>query len=213
MGTGGPDSATLQARMDPETPLQGELVVLLSGFSGKEVRVLDVGSGPLTSLGKTWNGRNVIITAVDPLAEQYNEILDRHGLVPPVRAVAGEAEALSKMFPPNHFDLSYSCNAIDHCYDPLLAVREMLCVTKPGGYVYLKHRRNEAEARGYHGLHQWNFFSRDGELFVGNREVVVNITEELRGTAKVACDREVEVLHDGRAYEHVIAEISKRDRD
>jgi len=41
----------------------------------QEVHILDVGAGPLIYLGKTYDSRRISITAVDPLAIEYDKIL------------------------------------------------------------------------------------------------------------------------------------------
>src|SRR5438046_3597674 len=36
-------------------------------------------------------------------------------------------------------------------------IRNMVRVVRPGGYIILRHRRNEGMAEAYRGLHQWDF--------------------------------------------------------
>jgi hypothetical protein len=69
-------------RFDPDQPLQDWITEKLSASQGATVSILDVGAGPATLLGKRWKGRTVQITAVDPLADDYNHLLDALGLTP-----------------------------------------------------------------------------------------------------------------------------------
>ena len=62
--------------MNPGTELRERIRALIAAPEGVTVRVLDVGAGPLTALGKVWPGRTLELTAVDPLADEYNAILD-----------------------------------------------------------------------------------------------------------------------------------------
>ena len=57
--------------LDPELPLQERIVEHLNVPQGEVVSILDIGAGPLTRLGKKWQGRTVEITAIDPLADYY----------------------------------------------------------------------------------------------------------------------------------------------
>ena len=174
-------------RLDPHLPLQDYITELIDVPDGKQVNILDVGAGPLTRLGKHWPGRQVNITAVDPLAEEYDRILKKYNIEPPIRTVKASAEALHKLFPPNYFDLVYARNCIDHCFNAKLAIREMLRVAKPNCYVFMEHRPNEGETQGYHGLHQWNFFMKDGDFYIGNIHKTTNISKELAGLAQIEC--------------------------
>lgn len=176
-------------RLDPDTPLQPEICQLLDPAL-ERVRLLDVGSGPLTCLGKRWGERRIEITAIDPLAERYLQILDKYNLRPPVAPVTGEAERLREYFPVDSFDLVHARNCLDHSWDPEAAIIEMLAVVKPGSYVLLQHRINEGENVGYEGLHQWNFFAQGGEFHIGSRRRRRNISRRLRGLARVECEEQ-----------------------
>lgn len=81
--------------------------------------------------------------------------------------------------------MTHARNTLDHGYDPLLAIREMARVTKPGGVVLLQHYPNEAARECYHGLHRWNLSVRDGRLLVsrpaGLRTEVHDVETECTG--------------------------------
>src|SRR5262249_23151674 len=148
--------------LDAELELQPELKELIPAPPGTIVRILDVGSGPFTHVGKRWPDRKVEIVPVDPLAEHYNQILDRLSIRPLVPAIFAEAEKLVERFAPDSFDLAYARNSLDHSYNPLAAIRSMLAVVKPQRYVYLWHVANEGVRERYTGLHQWNLDMRHG---------------------------------------------------
>lgn len=174
-----------QFRCDPHTTLQHEIVNLIEAPQGASVQILDVGAGPLTYLGKCWPGRTVQICAIDPLAEKYDQLLQKYAIQPVVRTQTGWAERLLEQFPPNHFDLVHARNCIDHSHDPCLAIEQMVAVVKPGGVVYMHHIINEGKLQHYHGLHQWNLYDQMGELYVSNRQQIQNMTARLHGIARV----------------------------
>jgi len=143
-------------------------------------RILDVGAGPLTVVGTRWQGNRMDVTAVDPLADAYNELLDRYKIAPPVRTQSVAAEELTHYFPPNSFDLSFARNCLDHSYDPFLAIEQMLCVTKQGGKVVLLHEVNEGANELYRGLHQWNFSQRQEEFLISApAKDAINVSQKI----------------------------------
>ena len=147
--------------------------------------MLDVGAGPLTFLGRTHERWTLDITAVDALGTQYSQLLDEAGITPPVRTRACESEKLTRLLPRNSFDLVAARNTLDHSYDPVLAITEMLACAKPGAPLLLIHHPNEAEREKYHGMHQWNFEVADGTLVVWRPGQRTDVGARLAGVATV----------------------------
>ncbi len=164
------------ARMDPQLPLQTHIAEHLPDSDGPAL-LLDVGAGPLTVLGKTLPDRELRITAVDPLAETYDRLLAEHAVTPLVRTEPVEAETLTRHLPADHFDLAYARNCLDHAYDPVESIVQMLRVTRPGGRVFLEHAENEGEHERYQGLHQWNFRIEADRLVVWRPEGARNVSD------------------------------------
>ena len=173
---------------DPNFALQEELKELIPAPPGSVVKILDVGSGPLCFLGKRWPEREVQITAVDPLANEYNALFAKLSLRPLVSPSAGCGEKLLEQFAPDTFDLAYARNSLDHSFDPLMAIQNMLTVVKPGHFVYLWHAANEGVRQHYTGLHQWNFDIRDGEFIVDNGQRTDSVTAALAAKGNVSCE-------------------------
>jgi SAM-dependent methyltransferase len=172
---------------DSDLRQQPHLTKYLEPFApvGSTVTILDVGAGPLTCVGKKWPGRTVEIIPIDPLAAKYNALLDELNLTPLVRTRYAEVEHLSEVFSSNHFDLVYCQNALDHVYDPIRGIHEMLKVVQPRHAVVLMHRVNEGEQERYFGLHQWNFCREDNDFVIWNHDGRVRVNEELSETADV----------------------------
>src|SRR5690349_148287 len=59
---------------------------------GTQARILDVGAGPLTYFPRKWFTRDYSVTAIDPLADEFDRMLAARNITPPVRTVRGEAE-------------------------------------------------------------------------------------------------------------------------
>jgi SAM-dependent methyltransferase len=178
---------TYMMRLDPTLPLQPRPSALLP--PQEEVRILDVGAGPLSYLGKTHPTKRIHITPVDPLAHQYDRIIKKYQVHPVIQTQKLAAEKLTRRFSSNTFDLVFARNCIDHSYDPEKAIREMIEVVKSGHYVLLEHAPNEAENEGYAGLHQWNFsMSSDGDFIIRSKTQETNMTRKYAGQCKIECE-------------------------
>jgi SAM-dependent methyltransferase len=177
-----------EMRVNPDSVLEERLIAdRLDTIPERSVSILDVGAGPLTILGNKHPERQLEIVPIDPLADGYDRLLMETGVVPPVRTLYCHGEELLSRFKPNTFDFAYARNALDHSYDPLRVIENMLTVVKPGRYVVLRHRPNEAERARYEGLHQWNLDLRGGDLVLWNRSTELSVTQRLAQKAKTDC--------------------------
>jgi SAM-dependent methyltransferase len=181
--------STYEWRLDPDLELQADLKRLIDAPPGALVQILDVGAGPLSTVGKKWEGRTVRLIPIDPLAVEYRTMLTRLKIQPPIFTEAGHGEKLLEKFPENYFDIAYASNSLDHSYDPLLAIRQMFAVVKPEGSVYLWHFANVAVAEGYAGLHQWNFDIKNGDMILSNgRGVRYSLAAEFKNVSTLKCE-------------------------
>jgi len=179
-----------QARFDPNRLIDGHLASYIDRVDGERVRLLDVGSGPLTKLGKKHPTKRIEITATDILAPEYDRLLAELGIVPPVRTIHADAERLLEQFGHDAFDIVNAQNCIDHTADPSRAIEQMVAVTRPAGYVVLFHAENEGEREHYDQLHQWNFTCVDGDFIIRDRMGrTENVTQRLAATCDVECRR------------------------
>jgi SAM-dependent methyltransferase len=176
-------------RLDPESLLQDFITEPLEHDVGTRVRLLDCGAGPLTLVGKRWPGHDLEVVAVDALAEHYDKLLAESNVTPPVRTQHCDTEKLTEMFEPDSFDIVYARNSLDHHYEPLVAIRQMLTVTKPGGAVFMQHAANEAERELYSGMHQWNFDWVDDDAVIWRPGKRWSMREEFSGQATVTGSR------------------------
>jgi len=149
-------------------------------------RILDVGSGPISSISPNISGFEIEIVAIDPLADQYNDLMAKHRVGPKIPTISGQAEDLSRYV--GQFDLVHSRNALDHSRAPLHGLREMCRACKPGGAVWLAGHSNEALCTNYKGLHQWNFMPVDsGDLVVWRENDFRSVRKLLADATVTAC--------------------------
>lgn len=198
--TGGRSSdVTLASLLDPQRPFTAELRPFVDATRKAAVRVLDVGAGPITHIGRAHPTLKIEVVATDFLANQYNRILSLHKVAPPVATVFADAEKLCDQFQNDSFDLAVANNSLDHCQSPVTAIEQMLKVVMPGAFVYLRHRENEAVRAKYRGLHQWNFAVVEGRACLWNRQTHIDIAAHLGPKVSVQTlpetDHAVVVLH------------------
>lgn len=182
-----------ERRVDPQAPIEDPLILdALKPMGSSHVRIIDVGAGPLTSVGfrdPAHPTRHVEVVAVDPLADDYNALLDAAGISPPVRTIRCRGEDLVETFGADSFDIGYARNALDHTADPITAIENLVQAVRPGGVIALLHTAREAENQRGEGLHQWNFDIQDGRLVVygkrGRYDLAEHFDRQVRITAKV----------------------------
>jgi len=162
------NQAKLAKHFEHDTPLQPDLAELLT-CSKTSLKILDVGAGPVSKVGKVYNGYPIELVPIDPMASRYQEILTSINLKPKFWTKPGNGESLSQQFVKDSFDMIHARNSIDHTLNPLKVIKEALHVLKPEHFFYMNHYRNEGSAANYYGLHQWNFDIEDGSFVIKNR--------------------------------------------
>jgi SAM-dependent methyltransferase len=173
-----------ESRLAPDTEITDPFLrAELERNEAEEISILDVGAGPLTSLGYRYPGKTLTIVLVDPLADEYERLLRDAELDPPIRTIRVAGEALLEHFGPGRFDIACAINSLDHSAEPLTIISNMVAVVRTGGTVLLGHKRNEGDSARYGGLHQWNFDAVNDSLVVWNNAVEVNVGSALEGRA------------------------------
>jgi SAM-dependent methyltransferase len=160
-------------KTDPKAPLLPrveDLAARLGLEQGSTLEILDIGSGPLSYVGTQSPNYAVNLTAVDPLADQYNQSLDNKGIEGVGRPSKGYFETALWQLGAQRFDIVWCANSLDHSIDPVLGLYNIINVCKSGGGVILLFHPNEAEGENYQGLHQWNLNAWDGVLMLTRKE-------------------------------------------
>lgn len=156
---------------EPNPEIDQDVELFIKGYAvsqnayGKVPKVLDIGSGPVSMLSRSFSGENVELHAADPLADDYLKLWNPAEYVGLVLPLACPVEQLSKKFGVEQFDVTHIRNALDHVANPLVGLDEMLKVTKPGGFLIVHGFANEAIAEKWQGFHQWNLCWAEGNDF------------------------------------------------
>ena len=187
-------TALYERLLDPNSMIQDEYRQFFDHIPKKTIEILDVGAGPLTKLGKNHPAKELRIVATDVLAAEYDDLLDKHGIEPPVRTTYAPAESLGEYFAENSFDFVIAINSLDHAANPLEGIKQMLHVVRENCYILLVGRENEAKHEAYRGLHQWNFFVKNEKFFIEGRCGSVDVSRDLAEIADCECERRKDVL-------------------
>jgi SAM-dependent methyltransferase len=193
----GRSSAVRADLLDPSRPLRSDLVDVVSRLGSGKVRILDVGAGPLTTIGfrhPTDPGITIEVTPTDVLAPSYERLLRKRGVKPVVPTLYCDAERLTEKFMPGSFDLAFAGNCLDHMERPVRAIEQMFELVRPGGFVVLVHFVDEGEKQEYTGLHAWNIRAENGRLIVANDRDRIDVAEHFGARAEVVTRVENDIV-------------------
>jgi hypothetical protein len=158
----------LAGRDDPNRPFDPFVESLIQAPEGSPVRVLDVGSGPLSPLGRISKKFQAEVVGVDALAEEYWDLMNQYGIGinSPLRPRYGMAEHLDSIFLPQSFDAVVAFNSIDHSKNPVECLNQMIGMMKPEARAYVWCYWNEGTYEHHNGIHQWDVDLLDGTVFI-----------------------------------------------
>jgi SAM-dependent methyltransferase len=180
---------------DPNLAFPDELLRYVEHVRTDPVEVLEVGAGPFSVIGSRHDARRFHVTATDVLAPQYDRMLARNRIEPPVRTIYADAEQLIPQFGLDAFDLVFATNCVDHMQRPVAAIGQMLSVVRKGGSVVLRHEVNEGLHQDYAGLHQWNLNAEGGRFIIWNEKERHDLTELLRDSCEVVAAIRDDILY------------------
>ncbi len=142
--------STVRASIDKynrSLPLVDYLERLVEGK--KEVKIADIGSGPFSIIGRNLEGVKIEVYASDK--QDFTDFYNKHEVSPIFEIDYQDMERLT--YPDNFFDIVHSANALDHTRGALAAVKEMLRVCRPGGWIYIDCNLDQLDTGG---KHYWN---------------------------------------------------------
>ena len=166
----------------------------------KEVVIAELGAGMFCTIGSTWKTAKVKIYPSDILADEYNQILKNHGIDPFMLVEKQDMDKLT--YPDNFFDIVHCCNALDHTFNPIKAIKEMYRICKPDGFIYLRHAVNVGKRQNYNGLHLWNLeLDQSNDLIIWNPESQYSLRSMFPGLRIINsiekesdCDKVISIL-------------------
>lgn len=166
-----------------DCPVNDRIRVELTKLNKHSVKLLDVCCGPFPKSGIYHESYKIERTLVDAIAEDYHNLLkinniNRNGQ----SIIQSNVEDILQVLKKKSFDIIYSKNALDHTYNPLIAIENLIKLLSKKGVIILEHFINEGEYTNYFGLHQWNFYLKDNDFYISskNNEIQYNVNEILK---------------------------------
>jgi len=148
-------------RDNKDQPLKPYIAKLVAGDS---VKIADIGSGPVSTIGNTLPGVKVEVHPSDVCAEEYAHIWYAYGEEAIAPVVFQDMEHMT--YKDEVFDIVHCENALDHTEDARAALSEMERICKRGGWIVLKHAPNQRERYGGH--HSWDIYLDGGKTVIRN---------------------------------------------
>ena len=159
-------------------------------LTSDKTKFLDVGSGPFSTCGLKTIKTELEFHAVDPLAYIYTALKEKKNILSGVTPHFAMVERLDEKFEQNEFDIVHMRNALDHAFNPILGIMQLLSICKIGGKIILCHAKNEAENENYSGFHQWNLCPIDDEFVIWRPGVKYNVSRMFSDYADVSVNNE-----------------------
>lgn len=148
-------------------PLNPRLVFMIG--NKKRVKIANLGAGPMNLIGDSLPGVKIKVVSSDLLANKFAKLCQKLNLKP--KNPVEKQDMTHLTYKDNSFDIVYCANALDHAKDPYRALKEMVRVCKPGGYIYLRHIAHEGQRHRYRGIHQWNIdVTEEGDCIIWTAE-------------------------------------------
>lgn len=145
-----------------------------------QIKILDIGCGPISVLAWGVEQKLFNLVAIDPLAKKYLALLKKHKISYPIKPIKCTGEELSSFFPKKSFDLVYSRNALDHVSDVKKCIKNIYEVLKNNGVFYLEGFIKVGTYKKWRGLHQHDLIPVNGELIHYDKKGnLTNVTADL----------------------------------
>lgn len=144
-------------------------------------KLFEIGSGPTSSLAWGVDHKLFQIVAIDPLADKYCALMEKHNYSYPIKPIKCKGEEVLKLFPRESFDIIYSRNALDHAESPQECIDNAYNLLKQRGIIFLEGAIKEGTHQKWLGLHQHDLLPRDGQLLHYNKDgILTNLTRDLK---------------------------------
>lgn len=181
--TATPELAPARAELlNPEQPLPWLVRDMLAVPPGGRAHILHIGSGPISIVAPNWEFRKVNVSAVDLLADDYNQILAERNITPRVRTQYADPANLGATFLPDTFDLAFTADYLDYHPAPLTVMQSALSVMKPGGWLLLAHSRTNEDGP------LWHFDTEDERFIIADDSQRIDVQSQLTGVDVLQCE-------------------------
>jgi SAM-dependent methyltransferase len=153
-----------------------EIVKTYVNILGRKLKTLELAPGPLSTLAYLVDIGLIEITAIDPLADFYNNLFSEYSVDYPIVPIVGFGESLTSV---EEYDFTYIQNGLDHTENPKRVFENMYRATKENGIIGTVHFVKDGTSRKWYNLHKYDSILRKCDLIAINElGKEINLTKE-----------------------------------
>ena len=179
----------IKKRIDPklrreEFPI-GYLELLMplldKEFPGKKpFKVIELGSGPISSLAYGVDQGIIDVAAVDILGDRYGCLYQKYNLLDfPVKPIQGCGEELNTLFGEESFHCAFAQNSLDHVRDIVSSFNNLVSIVKKKGFIILQHAVREGTHQKWSSGHQWDLeMTKNGFVALNSRGKEIRLQQQ-----------------------------------
>ena len=165
----------------PRVELFPELDVLLD-FS-KNIRILEVGSGPITRIGYKSNRGAIDFQCIDIAADNYRKALDKEPsesvtMEEYMAPIQGDVYHIDNLFPGVRFDMVVAMNLLDELDNPIMALAQMKKCCASGGSIIIYNIADRGQEQSGMQNIQWKFKEIDGSIMMLRGEELISLNSQ-----------------------------------
>jgi len=139
-------------------------------LKSKKLKVLEIGTGPVSNLAYFVDKGIFKVIGIDPLAEIYKNIMRKLNYTYPIIPLNIKCENLLNYFKKPCFDLVYALNSIDHTENSVKCIKNAYKLLKKGGILFLCSNIKEGSRNYWTGLHKYDLYFYNNRLSISNQK-------------------------------------------
>jgi len=147
-----------------------EIYKLKDFYKNEKLKLLEIGSGPVSNLAYYVDKDLFEVIAIDPLAGFYQKIMNKFNYEFPIKPISINCEDLLKFFRKETFHIIYAQNSIDHTNNPIICLNNAYHLLKNNGILFIRNNIKEGSRKGWIGLHKHDIYMSKNNLVHANQK-------------------------------------------
>ncbi len=162
-------SFRLHFRALPEDVVN-EIYKLKKLYKNEKLKLLEIGSGPISNLAYYVDINLVDVIAIDPLADFYKKIMKKVKYKYPIKPINLNCEDLTRYFKKEVFHIVYAQNSIDHTNNPINCLHNAYYLLKNEGILFIRNNLREGSRKQWIGLHKHDIYINKKKILHSDRD-------------------------------------------
>ena len=141
------------------------VINMLKNVFNEKIKIVELGSGPVSRLSKLHNEDDFILIGIDPLADKYKKYLGSQEFI-----IQGYGEKIDEILDENSFHLAYASNVLDHSKDPVKCFDNLIRLLVSNGIIVVQGNVKEGSRTGWSGLHKHDLYVENNDLWCTSKK-------------------------------------------